>query len=66
MEKTSVINNTLSAIHSLSVNDTSKKEDDPFWVLLMDRSQLVMTLIGVIANTVTTITLIKNREVCQI
>ena len=51
---------------TLPINATSKKDDDPFWLIFMDRSQLVMTLIGVIANTATFITLIKNKQVCKV
>ena len=38
--------------------------DSPLWIVLMDRSQLVMTTIGLIANIATSLTLIKNGQVC--
>ena len=56
------INDTFT-INSTSANSTD--DGDPFWIILMDRSQLVMTLIGVIANIGTSITLIKNKQVCK-
>ena len=37
--------------------------DSPLWIILMDRSQLVMTIIGLIANIATSLTLIKNGQV---
>ena len=66
MEDTTIINETLSAVNvngTFTMSAISTKEDDPFWLIFMDRSQLVMTLIGVVANTATSITLIKNRQV---
>ena len=68
MEDTTVINNSLSIMNTndtFNTNAVLAKSDDPLWVLFMDNSQLVMTLIGVIANTATFITLIKNKEVCE-
>ena len=41
----------------------SKTPDSPLWIVLMDRSQLVMTIIGLIANIATSLTLIKNGQV---
>lgn len=41
----------------------SKTTDSPLWIVLMDRSQLVMTIIGLIANIATSLTLIKNGQV---
>ena len=43
-------------------NLTSSRSNDVILVLL-DRSQLIMTIIGVIANIGTSITLIKNGKV---
>ena len=40
--------------------------DSPLWIILMDRSQLVMTTIGLIANIATSLTLIKNGQVSGI
>ena len=39
------------------------KKNNHFWILFMDRSQLVMTIIGIIANIVTFATLTKNGKV---
>ena len=43
-------------------NLTSSRSNDVILVLL-DRSQLIMTIIGVIANIGTSVTLIKNGQV---
>ena len=39
------------------------KKNDNFWILFIDRSQLVMTIIGIIANIVTFMTLTTNGQV---
>ena len=39
--------------------------EDPAWVLHMDRTKMVMTVIGLIANIGTTITLMVNGQVCH-
>ena len=39
------------------------KKNDHFWIIFMDRSQLVMTIIGIIANIVTFVTLTRNGQV---
>ena len=46
----------------------NNKDDDysPLWMTLMDQSQLVMTIIGLVANMATTLTLIKNGQVGRI
>ena len=36
---------------------------DPAWLVVLEKSQLIMTIIGVIANVGTLITLIKNGQV---
>ena len=41
----------------------NKNSKDPLWMILMDQSQLVMTVIGLIGNIATSITLIKNGQV---
>ena len=41
----------------------NKNIKDPLWMILMDQSQLVMTVIGLIGNIATSITLIKNGQV---
>ena len=43
------------------VNDDNN--DSPLWMILMDRSQLVMTIVGFVANMATSITLVKNGQV---
>ena len=43
-------------------NKTSSTNND-FLLIFLDRSQLVMTIVGVIANIGTSITLIKNGQV---
>ena len=45
-----------------SVNLTSSRSYDVL-IVFLDRSQLVMTIVGVIANVGTSITLIKNGQV---
>ena len=42
---------------------TSSSTDTSWLMILVDRSQQVMTIIGVIANIGTSITLIKNGQV---
>ena len=44
-------------------NNVNVKQSDPIWILIMDRSQLIMTVVGVIANAVTFITLNVNGQV---
>ena len=46
-----------------SESKTNKNSKDPLWMILMDQSQLVMTVIGLIGNIATSITLIKNGQV---
>ena len=70
LKDATVMSNDLTA-STTDLNDTfsskvtakSQDDGDPFWIMIMDRSQLAMTLIGVIANIGTSITLIKNRQV---
>ena len=44
-------------------NMTSPKGDVSWLMVLLDRSQQVMTIVGLIANIGTSITLIKNGQV---
>ena len=44
-------------------NMTSSPTDTSWLIFLVDRSQQVMTIVGVIANIGTSITLIKNGQV---
>ena len=60
------INGNIDLSSALKMNDTSDdtlKQGDPLWMILMDRSQLIMTIIGLIANVGTSITLMKNKQV---
>ena len=43
-------------------NETIENSDD-FFLIFLDRSQLVITVIGFIANLGTSVTLIKNGQV---
>ena len=43
--------------------DDDDDDDSPLWIDLMDQSQLVMTIVGLIGNIATSITLIKNGQV---
>ena len=47
----------------LNKNNATEKGNDPLWILFMDQSQLVMTIIGLVANIATSVTLIKNGQV---
>ena len=47
-------------------NMTSTRNDTSLLIILLDRSQLIMTIVGIIANIGTAITLIKNRQVGMI
>ena len=47
---------------TLMYNLTSSRSYDVL-IMLLDRSQLVMTIVGVIANIGTSVTLIKNGQV---
>ena len=49
-------------------NNDNNKDDNtsPLWLILMDQSQLVMTIVGLIANMATSLTLIKNGQVSVI
>ena len=60
------INGNINLSSALKINDTSddtSTQGDPLWMILMDRSQLIMTIIGLIANVGTSVTLMKNRQV---
>ena len=48
----------LSDSNSLILNN-----EDSVWVIFLQQSQLIMTIVGLIANTGTSITLIKNGQV---
>ena len=59
-EDSNVLNST-----QMSINNKDN-DDSPLWIILMDQSQLVMTVVGLVANMATTLTLIKNGQVCRI
>ena len=68
MDATTAINFVYNDLYNHNLNENGnerdvQKENDPFWMVLMDRSQLVMTTIGLLANIATSITLIKNAQV---
>ena len=44
-------------------NSVISDDKDPIWLIILDRSQLIMTIIGLIANVGTSTTLIKNGQV---
>ena len=48
----------ISASKSLILND-----EVSVWVIFLQQSQLIMTIVGIIANIGTSITLIKNGQV---
>ena len=50
-------------LHPISHSFLSDNDDDAIWVILLHKIQLVLTIIGFIANVVTSITLIKTGQV---
>ena len=64
-------NNSSNIFNNILTNYSGKEEvmvdegEDPAWVLHMDRTKMVMTVIGLIANIGTTITLMVNGQVCH-
>ena len=44
-------------------NNSDVIRSDPLWIVFMDQSQLIMTIIGLVANIATSVTLIKNGQV---
>ena len=56
------VSNT-SGLDDVGAGAGAETPDSPLWIVLMDRSQLVMTIIGLIANIATSLTLIKNGQV---
>ena len=57
IDSTAVYKN-LSDSNSLILNN-----EDSVWVIFLQQSQLIMTIVGLIANVGTSITLIKNGQV---
>ena len=68
MEETTLFNTNLFTTHLNGTypENVHTKKNDPLWILFMDKSQLVMTIIGVIANIVTFVTLTVNGQVSLI
>ena len=60
MEKTQ---NFTSLTHMNENNNSDVIRSDPLWIVFMDQSQLIMTIIGLVANIATSVTLIKNGQV---
>ena len=59
-----LINEESNGSNSTQMSINNKSNDkDPLWMILMDQSQLVMTIVGLVANVATTLTLIKNGQV---
>ena len=44
-------------------NSLMSDNKDSVWLIFLDRSQLVMTIVGLVANVGTSVTLIKNGQV---
>ena len=65
MEESTSFNTNFVTIHLNGTypENVHTKKIDPLWILFMDKSQLVMTIIGVIANIVTFVTLTVNGQV---
>ena len=70
MESLNFTPNSLDMFNNISNNNYSGNDDvmveegeDPAWVLYMDRTKMVMTVIGFLANIGTTITLMVNGQV---
>ena len=55
--------NTTSYFNDNLDNDNDNDAVQPLWSIFLDRSQLFMVIIGVMANMGTSITLIKNGQV---
>ena len=63
MEDTTLFNTNLFTINLNGTYPVNVKKNYPLWILFMDRSQLTMTIIGVMANIVTFVTLTTNGQV---
>ena len=60
---TVMFDNDNKYVKKANKDNDSDDGDSPLWMTLMDQSQLVMTIIGLIANMATTLVLIKNGQV---
>ena len=58
-------NHSVSIIEKLTdyYDNKTSSTNNEFLLIFLDRSQLVMTIVGVIANIGTSVTLIKNGQV---
>ena len=52
-----------TGLTKMDKSNSTVKGNDPLLILFMDQSQLIMTVIGLLANIATSITLIKNCQV---
>ena len=65
MEKTFSVTTDILPTDNITISLISDNKD-PIWLIILQRSQLIMTILGVIANLGTSITLIKNGQVSKI
>ena len=47
-------------------NSLTSDNEDSIWIIFLQESQLVVTIVGFVANIGTSTTLIKNGQVCVI
>ena len=52
-------------ILAIKPNNETIENSDEFFLLFLDKSQLVITFIGLVANVGTSLTLIKNGQVSK-
>ena len=65
MEKTFSVTTDILPTDNITISLISDNKD-PIWLIILQRSQYIMTILGVIANLGTSITLIKNGQVSKI
>ena len=53
-------------VNKMALVQNATNDGDDLFKLLLDRSQLVLTSVGLLANSATVVTLIKNGEVSYI
>ena len=53
-------------VNKISLLQNATNDGDDLFKLLLDRSQLVLTSVGLLANSATVVTLIKNGEVSYV
>ena len=59
------VNSTETSNNNTKVDNKNTDSSLRILLLLMDRSQLVMAICGLLANMATALTLIKNGQVCM-